>query len=242
MRAFSANDILMLFDHGAGLHAVDRALLVLRCALPEADYEELVRLPLGQRDRLLLEVRQRTFGDVLEAHTECPACKERLEFSLSCAEMLANTPIEAVKAQPVTIEGTQFELRCPDSRDAAEAAACVDVETASARLLERCVKPNGETVFLGDKISGSQRAVIAAALAALDPAAEILLDLSCPVCSYGCQPLFDINQVLWTEIRGRARRLLQEVDALARVYHWRETEILGMSEARRAWYLEMALS
>jgi hypothetical protein len=104
------------------------------------------------------------------------------------------------------------------------------------------VKPNGETDFLGDGISGSQRAVIAAALAALDPAAEILLDLSCPVCSHCWQALFDINQVLWTEIRARARRLLQEVDGLARVYHWHETEILGMSEARRGWYLEMALS
>jgi acetyl esterase/lipase len=171
MRAFFANDILMLFDQGAGLHAIDRALLVLRCAWPEADYEELVRLPLGQRDRLLLEVRQGTFGDLLEAHTECPECRGRLEFSLSCAEMLANTPIEAVKPKPVTIEGTQFHLRCPNSRDAAAAAACTDVVTATGCLFERCVKPNGETDFLGDTISGSQRAVIAAALAALDPAA-----------------------------------------------------------------------
>ena len=142
----------------------------------------------------------------------------------------------------MTIEGTQFHLRCPNSRDAAAAAACTDVVTATGCLFERCVKPNGETDFLGDGISGSQRAVIAAALAALDPAAEILLDLSCPVCSHCWQALFDINQVLWTEIRARARRLLQEVDGLARVYHWHETEILGMSEARRGWYLEMALS
>jgi hypothetical protein len=54
--------------------------------------------------------------------------------------------------------------------------------------------------------------------------------------------LVEIGQFLWTEIRARARRLLQEIDALARVYHWPEADILGMSDARRASYLEMALS
>ncbi len=76
----------------------------------------------------------------------------------------------------------------------------------------------------------------------LDPASEILLDLTCPACEQQWQALFEIEKFLWTEVQSRARRVLQEVDAFARVYHWNEAEILGMSEARRALYLEMALS
>jgi hypothetical protein len=86
------------------------------------------------------------------------------------------------------------------------------------------------------------RTSIAEALTALDPAAEILIDLTCAACGSGNQTLFDISRSLWLDICARALRLVQEVDTLARVYHWGETEILSMSEARRRLYLEMALS
>jgi hypothetical protein len=76
----------------------------------------------------------------------------------------------------------------------------------------------------------------------MDPQAEMLLDLSCPTCGHAWQAVFEIVTFLWTEIRVRARRLLREVDALARAYGWAEGDILAMSEARRGLYLQMALS
>jgi hypothetical protein len=242
IQPFSANEILLLLDQCTGLHAIDCAMLMLQYALPEADYEWLMRLPLGRRDRLLIEVRQVNFGDALEAHTECPECKERLEFFLSCDELLRFTGPEESAAKTVTIDGRPFELRSPDSRDATATAAANDIESAIACLLARCAKPAGDSISPIDEITRSQRAVISAALTALDPAAEILLYLSCPACGIHWQALFDINHILWVEIRARARGLLQEVDALARVYHWNESEILGMSPARRRLYLEMTLS
>ena len=38
------------------------------------------------------------------------------------------------------------------------------------------------------------------------------------------------------------RRLLQEIDLLARTYGWTEGEILGMTDHRRRLYVGMALS
>jgi hypothetical protein len=238
MRSFSASDYLMLWEQGAGLHAIDRALLVLRCALPEADYESLVRLPLGRRDRFLMEVRQRNFGDRIDAHTACSDCGERVEFSLSCSVLLGETGAVEPVTKRITLDGVEFGLRCPDSADLAAMVSSTSVEAGEKVLLARCVDHGANSAAL----TPVRRAAIAAALSVLDPAAEILLDLSCPACGNSWQALFDINQVLWLEIRARARRLLQEVDALARVYHWGETEILGMSAARRGLYLEMALS
>jgi hypothetical protein len=46
----------------------------------------------------------------------------------------------------------------------------------------------------------------------------------------------------WNEIHVRGRRLLQEIDLLARTYGWTEGEILGMTDHRRRLYVGMALS
>jgi hypothetical protein len=238
MRSFSAAEVLRLWERGAALHPIDRALLVLECAFPETSYDTLVTMPLGQRDRCLLEARWRNFGDRLNAYTQCPTCQERLEFSLSCGVLLAETEIAHQEKKTIAVDGTSFALRCPDSADAAAVAASASVDAGTEILLRRCVDCGENPTML----TPARRAAIAAALCALDPAAEILVNFSCPACGNGWQALFDAEKFLWTELCARARRLLQEVDTLARVYHWNETEILGMSEGRRSLYLEMALS
>jgi hypothetical protein len=242
MRTFSADDYLILWERGHGLHPIDRALMVLRCALPEADYDALVRLPLGQRDRLLIEARARNFGDRMDAFTECLVCRERVEFSLSCTALLESTGTEPGADQPVSVAGVAFDLRCPDSMDAAIAAASTNAQEGVENLLARCIRRADGQHCAVHELSETARAELAAAFAARDPAAEILLDIACSVCGHSWQALVEIGQFFWTEIRARARRLLQEIDALARVYHWPEADILRMSDARRALYLEMALS
>ena len=47
-------------------------------------------------------------------------------------------------------------------------------------------------------------------------------------------------EYLWKEVLIEARRLLREVNALARTYHWREADILALSPRRRQAYLELA--
>jgi hypothetical protein len=68
------------------------------------------------------------------------------------------------------------------------------------------------------------------------------MGLSCPACRCEWQGLFEIATFLWAEVRARARRLLQEVDAIARTYGWSEADILRMTDARRQLYLQMAVS
>ena len=51
--------------------------------------------------------------------------------------------------------------------------------------------------------------------------------------------MFDVVSFFWSEICVQAKRLLREVHTLARAYGWREVDILGMSTARRQFYLEM---
>ena len=130
MQSLSAADLLNLWEQGAGLHAIDQALLVLDHALPGHSSDYLTKLPLGERDALLFQVHRRSFGDKLDAFTECSECREGLEFSLSC-DLLSSCAMHAeVSAKTVTIQGIEFSLRCPNSRDAAAAAASETVEAA----------------------------------------------------------------------------------------------------------------
>jgi hypothetical protein len=72
-----------------------------------------------------------------------------------------------------------------------------------------------------------------------DPLAEIALSLDCPVCKNTCEEALDLPAFLWAEVEARARRILQEVHALALNYGWHESEILALSDTRRAMYLQM---
>jgi hypothetical protein len=242
MQSLSAADFVNLWEHGAGLHAIDLALLVLSCACPEHSREALVHFTLGHRDALLLEVHRRTFGDRLDAYTECPECREPLEFSLSCALLSGDVRHPAIPTKTVTIQGSDFTLRSPDSRDAAAAAASENLAAARKVLLARCAVPAARSAADIDALPEPLQAAIADELAIMDPLAETLVDLACPACGHEWQGIFEIMTFLWTKIRARARRLLQEVDALARVYGWGEADILAMSETRRGLYVQMALA
>jgi hypothetical protein len=242
MQSLSAADVLNLWEHGAGYHAIDQALLVLSHVFPEHDYEYLATLSLGQRDGLLIEVHRRAFGDSLDAYTECPECQEPLEFSLSCALLAGDLIPREMLTKTVTIQGGDFILRAPNSRDAAAAAASENLDAARRVLLTLCATPGGGSGQDIDALPEPTQAVIAGELAAMDSRAETLLDLVCPACAHAWQGIFEIMTFLWTAIRVRARRLLQEVDVLARVYGWTETNILAMSETRRGLYVQMAMA
>src|SRR4030067_663874 len=80
MHLLTVSDVLSVWERGQGLHPVDRALLLLAAAQPGTPWEQLARLPVGQRDARLLALHERTFGPRLASYAECPRCGERLEF------------------------------------------------------------------------------------------------------------------------------------------------------------------
>ena len=80
---------------------------------------------------------------------------------------------------------------------------------------------------------------MSAALAELDPQAEITIDAVCPSCDEPVNALVDAAGILFAELTRGDERLLREVDAIARAYHWSEAEILGLDVHRRRRYLEL---
>jgi hypothetical protein len=239
VRALSGHEIIQLWETAHGLHPVDQALSLLLPVMPAHDRDALAALPLGRRDALLLALRRATFGDRLPGKSDCPRCGQTVEFELRCSALAADGP----QPQPRRIrrDGYRVTVRPLDSFDLAAAAGQPTMQQARDLLLRRCVSEARhqdepiEPAALPREIAGR---ITETALAA-DPRAEVLLDLTCPACGHTWQRLLDIGHILWLEITARAKRLLMEVHLLARAYGWTEAEILELSPARRAAYLQM---
>ena len=241
VQGLSSAALLDLWEQGTGRHPIDQALLLLRYAYPEQSFESMCEWPVGERDARVLALRRQTIGDRIEAYAECPACRNGLEFELSCDALLSSAPTSEAIWTTVEQDGCSLQLRRPTSRDLALAITATDPEQARQIILSRCVR--GETEDNAAAMwTGADGVALAGRLGELDPLAEVLIDLRCELCGQQWQALFDIVTFFWNELHTRSRRLVQEVDLLARTYGWTEKEVLGLSQQRRGLYVEMALS
>jgi hypothetical protein len=226
-----AQSLIACWELGRRRHPLDRALLLYAAGEPDADPDSLADRTLGERNAALLRLRQKLFGDALKSCVECPQCREQLEFTLSGRALLGSAPVpDCTHAQL-----GELRVRMPTSRDLASFAGETDEARASDMLLKRLVDADAaHGAITGDELS--------AALEAADPRMDVSLDLSCPACTHSWAAPFDVPAFLWEEIDVRARRLLDEVHALARAYGWSEGAILALSNARRRAYLERVLA
>ena len=131
-----------------------------------------------------------------------------------------------------------FRFRAPDSRDLASVANELDAEAAALRLLESCCieRPSDDSDLTGVLAEASER------LEAADTLADLKLEVVCAACGHRWEAGLDPGDLLWNDVRAQARNLLAQVHGLAHAYGWTEPEVLALSPARRAAYLDMALA
>ncbi|MBW8874441.1 MAG: phage baseplate protein [Acidobacteria bacterium] len=245
MRALSARDLLLVWEQAERQRPQERALALLAAGWPEPApaAAELAALSVGRRDARLLALYRQTFGPALDLVAECPACREPLELALDLDALGVDAEVAAAEPEPVEIRegGLRLVARPPTAADLNAAAACAGVAAARRLLAARCVlaaERDGEPLPPG-ALSDEEIDLLSRRLAASDPQAEVLLDLSCPACGHAWQALLDAAGCLWHEVDAAARRLLREVHVLARGYGWREADVLALSARRRRTYLEM---
>ena len=240
MHALTPKQILMVWETGLEQHPVERALTILLHASDGESAAALAELPLGERDRRLLHVREQTFGPALDAYAECNACGERLEFGLTTDSIRFHADKPA-SSERFRVDEVELSLRPPDSNDLIALRSCSGMESARARLMDRCIVESmqeGRAIAASD-LPANVVSFAAARMTELDPQVEVHIDLRCPTCEASQQILFDISAFFWSEIAACAKRLLREIHLLARAYRWRESDILAMSALRRRCYLSM---
>ena len=229
--ALDDSRLIDTWDRAARLARPWRELALLESASGIA-VDDLARLTIGERDRLLLALRIGTFGNRLECETRCPACDTRLELSFDASELLTPAPRVAEKDFEIVDDDWTVRFRLPTSNDV---AATADPDELAARLISSLVGPSS----IGSSLGTAVRARLAERMAELDPQADITLDLSCAACGNRWKASFDPAAFLFREIEAAVGRLTSEVHQLARAYAWSEESILAMSPTRRRRYLDL---
>jgi hypothetical protein len=241
MHPLSASELLGVWERGRGQPSVQRAMALLASACPEVPTDSLARLSIGERDGLLLTLREWAFGPHLVGMTTCPECGDRLELNFDMADVRATTENESNEGFSIAVSDYELRLRLINTQDLVAILDGKDLNSAREMLLNRCIlaaRYRGEESSI-DQLPFDVVGEVVEQMELLDPQADVQLALTCPSCTHQWEAAFDIVSFFWAEIESWARRLLREVHSLARAYGWCESDILAMSPQRRQLYLEL---
>jgi hypothetical protein len=240
MRSLSAQELLDIWEVGQGQIPVERALDLLVASNPGIAEETFARMPIGEREGQILDLREQVFGPYLEAVAGCPACGDLLEMTIGSFEIRAPRGAGPATIPPLQLGEYWVQFRLPDSRDLVAIAGVADVSDAQNQLLERCIleAKRDSDPLPSEGLPIAVRDALIEAMEIADPQANTSLSLTCPSCGENWQESLDILAFFWSEIENWAAHTLNEVHLLAMAYGWTEFEALSLSAARRQMYLE----
>lgn len=204
--------------------------------LPRA--EDLVA---ADRDRLLVAIYQRAFGDRVENTLKCTNCRNPFDIDFSLGRLagsLENTS-QAPRAHAVaenrfeTADGLRFRL--PTGRDERVLAALPLAEIESG-LLHCCLETNPDSIVT--PISADAE-TLQDLLAEVAPLVDLELDARCPECRHAHALQFDIQSYLLGAILGERPRLAQEIHRIAIAYGWGLQEVLSLTRPERRQFIEL---
>jgi hypothetical protein len=240
MRAPSAAELIRVWELGQSRKAWYRALLLLAPVFPETTLRALGEMTLGARNAYLLALRERLFGTTIQGMVRCPACGERIEFSIGAETIMPEFPEHRGSAYETRltcdVDGAEVAYRLLCSYDLEAVSRLGDVSYAADALASRAILGAPPETELPARTIGA----VAEAIGAADPLADIRLGFACETCGREWTSPFDVASFLWSEIDVEVRRLFDDVHRLSAAYGWSEAAILTMSAQRRREYLTRA--
>jgi hypothetical protein len=237
MQPLSGERLLLAHDRGHAEHALLRAITLLEMVLPGSDRAQLLGLPIAVRDRLLLQLRQMSFGSTLGGYASCPQCDAAMEFSLAVATALDGLDEVRAPASLKWIEnGDEMHLRQVTSDDLLAALAMRDDALAERCLLARSL---GFDDVCDEAVARMSLPSVQAHFEQLHAATELRCALCCPQCGGEDSWSLDVGHFVCLEARHAAQRLLADIHTLALQNGWSESAIATMSSPRRNAYLEL---
>jgi hypothetical protein len=244
MKTLSASACLAIWERGVGHHPARQALHLLNAAWPEVGPDMLAQLSLGQRNLLLLRLREQLFGSQIESVVGCPGCGQQVELTLDVRDIGGQPDQEFLepKAPYFFSQGDyQIHFRLPNSLDLLAIGPDQEATIARNALLARCLvlAQQGDQTISSDQLPLEIEAQLIDQMAQADPQADIELAITCPFCTRAWQVGFDVIHYLWRELTAWAYRFLGDVHTLASEYGWAEGDILALSPWRRQAYLAM---
>jgi hypothetical protein len=238
-------ELLDVWERGLDQSLTEKAVSLVGAARPDLTWDEIAHMPIGERDRFLLNLREALFGQKLAIVTACPKCNETLESGCRVSDLCQESRIESEDSCVVERDGYRVIFRLLTSTDILSLPTREKSEMLRKRMLALCVLEaydcDNQAVAV-EELPSPIIAEITDGLAAADPQADVMLQLACPDCQHQWRAVFDVAGFLSKEIHFWAQRTVRDVHELARAYGWREADVLGLSPTRRQIYLELARS
>jgi hypothetical protein len=180
---------------------------------------------------LLLQLRTARLGPRM--HFACPHCREMAEIVFSVSDYIADIrpkPVPGVIANTegpgwFSLDGAKFRL--PTAGDLAAVADRAEPGRALAAL---CLDETAR--------QPRHRARVERAMACMAPEVSRSVAGICPACGAAVRAGFAVARVVMAEQKRAAAAVHDEVDLIARAYHWPQAEILALPRARRHAYAE----
>jgi hypothetical protein len=222
-RAFGVEmtDLTVDFD-GPVNAAIDG---VLRCCLSRPDGTPIDGKKIGgwhlsKRRQGLLAVAVATKGARRFVTTSCdaPGCGEKLDLELDLLALRQDW-----RGDHVEFSGGRLRLPRPADLESLDS----DAPYTLATVLFEGVPPERE----GWEREAEQ------VLSAADPLGDLELRAECYNCGAPIALPLSLEGFLLSELATTVTRLLDEIHVLAFAYHWTETQIMALPEARRHHYL-----
>jgi hypothetical protein len=176
--------------------------------------EELVSdMLVGDRDYLLLRLRQIDLGDPVHQVMRCPsaACGKKVDVDFLVSEIEVRRAGELQASYRMQLgEGAgaiSVLVRLPTGRDQEAMASLAPRNPAAAntRLFSRTVLKWGEGGALDEEAARAlplkQRSALAAFLERNSPGPDLYLDLQCPTCGADMGTTFDLNAFFLPSVR-----------------------------------------
>lgn len=203
VRALTGADEEVLFERSAT--GSERVSAFLARAIAEIDGlgapidESLAaQMQLGDRDYLLLRLRQIELGDAIHQVMRCPGCGQKVDVDFAISELPVMRLEAPAPAYRITLAGRPALVRLPTGADqqAVEVLALANAAAANTLLFSRVVlELDGRAPTPGDVRAWSPalRAELAAWLQAHAPGPDLFIDIACPHCKSDMSYVFDLH-------------------------------------------------
>lgn len=217
----------------------------LGCAAHPVDWSALTP---GDLDVLIVRLRKALLGHRVLAEIQCSAagCGKRIDMSFEIDDYLAHHRPHAApwrgrgwSAEPTAGEPGWLHLRAQGFPivefrlpTVADQLAIFGRPDAKELLAQACIRPVD--------IPARLRARVEVAMEVMAPQLAGELQGRCPECAASVTARFVARHYCLQELRERARFVYDDIDTLAKRYHWSERAILRMPNARRIAYAELA--
>lgn len=238
MYSLSSSELLKIWENGFKQTITERTIVILTAALPTLTLTDIHALTIGERNQHLLRIRERVFGVHIPCTSHCPHCGDAVEFTLDTEQL--TTPTQPATDFVCSMAGNTYTFRLITCHDLLLAAQQPTLIAAERLLIEQCLATTESRIDI-TQLSDHDIQLLSEQLKRHDPQAELLVNLSCPVCTKSWETAFDIATFLWEEIAALAKQLLTEVHCLAQAYGWDEATVLALSQKRRQYYLSQVM-